>query len=162
MLPYKNPLAYKELRTWQQANEILKITEEFVKALPLNTPAKTHMDRSARSTVRNIEEGFRRTTTKEYIDFLGFSAGSNEELLADFEHCVKGNLGDAERAKKGFYLCKGESTMLFRQIKALEQKTIKEKTMSANDLARIELKRQVDEKKKFDEFLKNHLKGDKG
>jgi len=165
MLPYKNPLAYKQLRTWQQANEILELTEEFVKTLPHDAPAKSHMDRSARSTVRNIEEGFRRTTTNEYISFLGFSAGSNEELLADFAHCLKGGLGDQERAEKGHYLCKGEATMLFNQIKALEQKTIREKTMSGNDLARLELKRQSDKEKEFDKFLedfRNKSKGNQG
>ncbi|MFA7253864.1 MAG: four helix bundle protein [Patescibacteria group bacterium] len=161
MIPYKNPLAYKQLRTWQQANEILDLTEEYIKTLPQKEPARSHMDRSARSTVRNIEEGFRRTTTNEYISFLGFSAGSNEELMADFEHCIKGKVGDQERAEKGFWLCKGEAKMLFNQIKALEQKTIREKTLTGNDLARIELKRRSDKEKEFDKYLENFLKDNK-
>jgi len=167
MLPYTNPLAYKQLRTWTQANEILELTDEFVKTLPAKTPAKTHMDRSARSTVRNIEEGFRRTTTKEYISFLGFSAGSNEELLADFEHCVSHCHSEQSEeslvmAQRGHYLCKGEAKMLFNQIKALEEKMIREKTLSGNDLARMELKRQSNHDRELDKFLQDFLDKSKG
>jgi len=153
ILPYKNPLAYKQLRTWQQAREILELTEEFIKTLPKNEPAKTHMDRSARSTIRNIEEGFRRTTTKEYISFLGFSAGSNEELLRDFEHCLKGNKGDKGLVEKGFYLCKGEGKMLHNQIVALQGKMVKDKTMSASDRARLVLKNARKTQEENDKYL---------
>jgi len=157
MLPYKNPLAYKQLRTWQQANEILELTEEFVKTLPENEPARSHMDRSARSTVRNIEEGFRRTTTQEYINFLGFSAGSNEELMADFDHCIKGNKGDKGLAEKGHWLCKGEGKMLFNQIKALEHKMVDEKTLSGNEMARQALLENSKKEKEFDQYLQSVL-----
>lgn len=157
-LPYKNPLGYRELRTWQQANEILELTEEFIKTLPKGEPARGHMDRSARSTVRNIEEGFRRTTTAEYVSFLGFSAGSNEELLADFEHCVKGKVGDQERAEKGFRLCKGESTMLHRQIVALQEKMAREKTMPKKFICASVMNKQGDKEEKFDKQLREIIK----
>ena len=165
MLPYTNPLAYRQLRTWQQANEILELTEEFIKTLPQKEPSKSHMDRSARSTVRNIEEGFRRTTTQEYINFLGFSAGSNEELLGDYGHCIKGNKGNLEIAKKTEWLCKGEGKMLYNQIKALERKMILEKTMPANEVLRKRSNDNRKNEKEFDEFLKKTLRelnGDKG
>lgn len=162
MLPYKNPLGYKQLRTWQQANEILLLTEEYIITLPSKEPARSHMDRSARSTVRNIEEGFRRTTTREYINFLGFSAGSNEELMGDFEHCLKGNKGDLGMAEKGLWLCKGEGKMLFNQIKALERKMITDKTLSANESARYILKENREKREEFDKYLKSILKGQKG
>jgi four helix bundle protein len=151
ILPYKNPLGYKELRTWQQANEILELTEGFIKTLPHAEPARTHMDRSARSTVRNIEEGFRRTTTNEYVSFLGFSAGSNEELLGDFEHCLRAGRGDKEGAEKGFRLCKGESTMLHRQIMALQKKVEKDGGFTQKD--KLMLKRK--EQQKEEEFMKS-------
>lgn len=162
MLPYTNPLAYKQLRTWQQANEILQLTEDFIKTLPPKEPARGHMDRSARSTVRNIEEGFRRTSTREYLSFLGFSAGSNEELMADFEHCIKGKLGDKERAEKGFWLCKGEGKMLFNQIQALERKMITEKTLPANEGVRRAIEINRKREKEFSQYLKGFLKGKKG
>lgn len=40
---------------------------------------------SLRSVVANIEEGFARPTTREYLDFLGFSQGSLKEAKGDFQ-----------------------------------------------------------------------------
>jgi len=163
VLPYRNPLGYKNLRTWQQANEILELTEKFVATLPKTHPqtgqkmsdVADHMLRSARSVVRNIEEGFKRTTTKEYISFLGFSAGSLEELLGDFEYCVKGGLGDETMGNKGVWLCRGEGKMLYNQVKSLEKKMFDEKTMSANEMARLAMQEAKDRENKFDNWLKN-------
>lgn len=58
------------------------------------------MDDSARSVQRNIEEGFKRATTKEYIEFLGFSRASLEELKGDFEE-LKREWGEGIRWNKG-------------------------------------------------------------
>lgn len=44
---------------------------------------KAQLDDAARSVVRNIEEGYKRATTKEYIDFIGYSQGSLEEVKGD-------------------------------------------------------------------------------
>ena len=173
ILPYKNPLGYRQLRTWQQANEILELTDAFIKTLPKSNPARSHMDRSARSVVRNIEEGFRRTSTGEYISFLGFAAGSNEELLGDFRYCLKGNKGDGEAASRGEYLCKGEGKMLHSQIVALQDKMVKEKTLSAKDHGRYILQRRQQRHRQEDEWLARvrgeleargdkEIKGDKG
>ncbi|MCX6810116.1 MAG: four helix bundle protein [Candidatus Berkelbacteria bacterium] len=153
MIPYTNPLGYKQLRTWQQANEILELTEDFIKTLPVKEPSRSHMDRSARSTVRNIEEGFRRTTTQEYVNFLGFSAGSNEELLNDFQHCLDKRQGDRLMGEQGVKWCRGESTMLHRQILSLEQKMVKEKTLSRDDMARLALKNEAEHHQKANKWL---------
>lgn len=160
MLSHSNPLGYRNLLTWKQANDLFLLTEEFVKSLPYSErdPAD-HMIRSARSVVRNIEEGYARTTTKEYISFLGFSAGSLEELIADYKHCQKGNKGDPIRVAKGIQMGVGEAKMLDKQIKSLEEKGYREKTVSANDMARRELKRQADKNKEFDEYLKRVREG---
>lgn len=48
------------------------------------------MDRSARSGKQNIVEGWRRNTTKEYYDFLGFSIGAIAELEEDCDDVWKG------------------------------------------------------------------------
>lgn len=161
-IPYKNPQGYRQLRTWQQANEILELTEEFIKTLLTKAPEKGHMDRSARSTIRNIEEGFRRTTTQEYVNFLGFSAGSNEELMADFEHCLKGKKGDSKRAEKGYWLCKGEGSMLHSQIKSLEEKMYKEKTLTNKEHFRVIANRQQKRDNEFNKILEQYHKPIRG
>jgi len=62
----------------------------------LNSPLKTlksehrlisQMDDEARSIKRNIEEGWKRPTTIEYLTFLGYSQASLEELKGDIRDC---------------------------------------------------------------------------
>lgn len=84
----KNPVGYKQLITWQQAGKILVQVKDFVKKHLSGYDDKrlvNHLVDSARSVQRNIEEGYKRATTKEYVEFLGFSRGSLEELKGDFE-----------------------------------------------------------------------------
>ena len=45
------------------------------------------MDDEARSTKRNIEEGWKRPTSSEYLQFLGYSQGSLEEFKGDVRDC---------------------------------------------------------------------------
>lgn len=180
MLSHRNPLGYRTLRTWQQANELFELTEEFICTLPSRHPKtgqplsdiKDHMNRSARSLVRNIEEGYARVSTKEYISFLGFSAGSLEELIGDYKYCQRGNMaklrlsrnfpteniGDRDLCAKGIQMGVGEAKMLDAQIKSLEAKCYREKTVSSNDMARRAINDQREKNKKFDEWLKQFIK----
>ena len=48
------------------------------------------MNRSARSVKQNIVEGWKRNSTKEYYEFLGFSIGANAELEEDCMDVWKG------------------------------------------------------------------------
>jgi len=165
MLSHQNHLGYRHLLTWRQANEIFELTEEFMASLPRHHPItnqyltdlKDQMIRSARSVVRNIEEGYTRTSTKEYIAFLGFSAGSLEELIGDFKYCQKGNIGDTEACAKGIGLGVGEAKMLDRQIKSLEEKIYREKAVGPDHLIKREFKKRSDQGKEFDEYLKKFL-----
>ncbi|MCX6812458.1 MAG: four helix bundle protein [Candidatus Berkelbacteria bacterium] len=143
--------------TWKQANEIFELTEKFVKTLPKYHPetgqkmmdTADHMLRSARSGVRNIEEGFSRASTKEYIEFLGFSKGSLEELLGDFEYCRRNNLGDVSIADRAIFLLKGEGKMLHNQMEALEQKRVGSGNISSNEKI---VRRQQNEERNEKEF----------
>lgn len=162
MLSHQNPLGYRFLRTWQQANELFELTEKFTATLPVKHPitdqylsdTKDHMLRSARSVVRNIEEGYSRTSTKEYISFLGFSAGSLEELIGDFRYCQNGNIGDSKGCAKGIQMGVGEAKMLDRQIKSLEEKTFKEKTASQRDI----IQKSMNNRKKIEEEWDRKIK----
>lgn len=50
---------------------------------------KTQLDDAARSVVSNIEEGYKRPTTKEYLIFLGYSEASLEEVHGLINQCVQ-------------------------------------------------------------------------
>ena len=174
MRPSQNPSGFKFLRTWQQANEILELTEKFEATLPKKDPEtgqylsdlKDQKLRSARSVVRNIEEGYARTSTREYISFLGFSLGSLEELIGDLEKCLARGLGDKELCQQAIRLCHGEAIMLNRQIKALEQKMTADGRISEREQAKLILDRQKIEQSEQEKFLKEirdkYLKGKHG
>jgi len=163
MLSHQNPLGYRYLRTWKQSCEIFELTEKFTASFPLKNPKtgqyltdlKDQMIRSARSVVRNIEEGYSRTSTKEYISFLGFSLGSLEELIGDYKYCQKGNIGDDKWVAKGIQMGVGEAKMLNSQIKSLEAKMYREKTTSINDMARKALNEHRNKEKDFDDWLRS-------
>lgn len=166
----RNPLGYKKLLTWKQAQEIFQLTEEFVKTLPKYHPEthqKTmdtadHMLRSARSGVRNIEEGYSRSSTKEYVTFLGFSKGSLEELLSDFEYCRKNHLGDEKLADRAIFLLKGEGKMLHRQMESLEQKRVSDGAVSANEKIVKIRRKEAGIAEDFDKYLEEIIRKSKG
>jgi len=77
-----DPYGYKNLLVYQKAEELLsecaRLTVQFPKEKTLIALAD-QMDRYARSVKQNIVEGWKRNSTKEYYDFLGFSMGANAE-----------------------------------------------------------------------------------
>lgn len=88
---FKNLLAYKKAEELQM--ECSRITAQFPKYKTLIALAD-QMDRSARSAKQNIVEGWKRNSTKEYYDFLGFSIGANTELEEDCNDIWKGTYRD--------------------------------------------------------------------
>lgn len=131
----RNPLGYKNLLTHRQAGQILEKTKEIVASFPKFHPKThqslyrliNHMIDSARSIQRNIEEGFKRATTQQYIEFLGFSEGSLAELRGDYQDCLKSSLIDSSTYQEMENLLRGEDVMLGRQIQSLEKKIRDEK-----------------------------------
>lgn len=78
---WTHPEGYKFLAPWTNAALLRFLIRKFTGELPRSEyRSKTQIDDAARSVVSNIEEGFKRPTTKEYLDFLGFSQGSLEEI----------------------------------------------------------------------------------
>lgn len=99
---WKDPEGYQYLGAWQNAALLRVLIRKFTLNLTLNHPfekrLKAQLDDAARSQKRNIEEGYKRPTTSEYLSFLGFAQASLEE--------VKGDIRDAKtdgflRAKAG-------------------------------------------------------------
>ena len=161
---HKKPEGYKELLVYKRADEIqgfvYKITEKF----SVNERRrKEHMRDSARSVKQNIVEGWKRETTREYINFLSFSFGSLGELKEDGEDCIKRGLISQEEFGELIRRC-GEIDFLMGRLKsALERKVGKEEVLSPyNHWLGKEMEKKMEENRKFDEELKRIIKGEKG
>src|SRR3990167_4523448 len=101
---HSNPYGYRELLVYTKAEEMQKacasLTNAFVErvkrekggGMGLKTiiALQDQMDRSARSVKQNIVEGWKRNSTQEYHQFLGFSMGANAELEEDCDDIIKG------------------------------------------------------------------------
>lgn len=85
---WKDPKGYQYLAVWQNAALLRVLVRVFTKGLPRGEyRLKAQMDDEARSVKRNIEEGWKRPTTSEYLQFLGYSQASLEELRGDIRDC---------------------------------------------------------------------------
>lgn len=100
--PERKPYGYRELLAYRKAEELqyacAELTHTFPKAKTMIALAD-QMDRSARSVKQNIVEGWKRNSTKEYYDFLGFSIGANTELEEDCDDIWKGMYPELLREK---------------------------------------------------------------
>ena len=75
---------------WSNLVLLRILIRKFTETLPKSEyRAKAQVDDAARSSVANIEEGFKRASTKEYIEFIGFSQGSLEEVKGDVERFLQ-------------------------------------------------------------------------
>ena len=87
---WKTPRGYKFLVQWSNAVLlrilIRKVTDTFPKS---EYRSKAQADDAARSTIANIEEGWKRPTTSEYLQFLGYSQASLEEVKGDVERWLQ-------------------------------------------------------------------------
>jgi four helix bundle protein len=186
--PSRQPYGFKNLLAYRKAEELqlecARVTALFPK---YKTPIALadQMDRSARSAKQNIVEGWKRNSTMEYYDFLGFSIGANTELEEDCNDIWKGVYRDlmgikgvmGERGSENddiekipFYpldrnlplviqlklRCKELNFLLHQLQKSLENKMIQEKTLSAGDRARKVLQDLEKNKKQDDVFLEQN------
>ena len=132
-----NPLGYKALRTFQQAEEIYQLTKQFTAEYldPIKDKRLIgHMNDCGRSIKQNIAEGHGRGNTKANLDFLGFSMGAVTELLEDYfdlEKDIKRGLRKTRnneeglrRLSEGIKLLMGEKTMLERQMAGLRKRFV--------------------------------------
>ncbi|MDP2874396.1 MAG: four helix bundle protein [bacterium] len=78
---WKHPEGYKYLAPWTNAVILRFLIRQFTQTLPRSEYRnKIQLDDAGRSVISNIEEGYKRPTTKQYLDFIGFSQGSLEEI----------------------------------------------------------------------------------
>lgn len=87
------PNGYIHLVAWANANLLRVLVHRFTDPLQkAYYRLKTQLDDAARSTVANIEEGYSRPTTSSYLDFLGYSYASLQEVKGDIERSRQDNL----------------------------------------------------------------------
>lgn len=90
---WKHPEGYKYLAPWTNAVVLRFLIRKFTEELPYSERRrKDQLDDAGRSVVSNIEEGYKRPTTKEYLNFLGFSQGSLEEVKGLFRQAHQDGL----------------------------------------------------------------------
>lgn len=81
---WTDPEGYRYLIQWSNAVLLRFFVRKFTESLPKSEyRRKSQVDDAARSVVRNIEEGYKRATTAEYIQFISYSQGSLEEVKGD-------------------------------------------------------------------------------
>lgn len=107
----RKPYGYKDLLVYKKSEELQRecslLTSYFphyspsTPLLPLKTlyALSDQMNRSARSVKQNIVEGWKRNSTGEYYDFLGFSVGALTELEEDCNDIINGIYTDLKGIK---------------------------------------------------------------
>ena len=87
---WKSTQGYKFLVQWSNTVLLRILIRKLTEDLPRSEyRAKAQVDDAARSVVANIEEGYKRVTTGEYIRFISFSQGSLEEVKGDIERLLQ-------------------------------------------------------------------------
>ncbi len=79
---------YEKTITYQQAKQIFFFTQEFTQKFLNEYKDRRLIEQmisSARSIKQNLIEGATRNSIKDYIQFIGFSRASGEELLEDYK-----------------------------------------------------------------------------
>lgn len=138
---WQDPNGFQYLAVWQNAALLRVLIRKFTLTLPYSEKRlKAQLDDAARSQKRNIEEGWKRPTTSEYLNFLGFAQGSLEEVKGDirdaktdgFLRSVPGSslldIGINLREYKGLSQIKGEPTNpghpYYQPLNTLDPKTL--------------------------------------
>jgi len=87
------PYGFRNLLVFQKAETLQLDCRNLTTLFPAGKTMwalADQMDRSARSVKQNVVEGWKRNSTKEYYDFLGFSIGALTELEEDCNDIWRG------------------------------------------------------------------------
>lgn len=92
----KTSNGYIFLVAWANASLLRVLTTKFTNSLPKSLyRLKSQIDDACRSVVANIEEGYARQTTSEYINFLGYSRASLIEVKGDIQRSLQDDILDS-------------------------------------------------------------------
>lgn len=117
--------SFKELVVWQRAIELSVATYQFTSAFPKAEQfgLTSQMRRAAVSVASNIAEGNGRSTTGEYLLFLGHARGSISELQTQLVISDALNFGSEESRKSAVRLSEDVSRLLNALIDKLKSKS---------------------------------------
>lgn len=91
----KTSNGYIFLVAWANASLLRVLITKFTDTLPKSLyRLKSQLDDACRSVVANIEEGYARQTTSEYINFLGYSRASLIEVKGDIQRSLQDGILD--------------------------------------------------------------------
>ena len=94
--------SFEQLECWKACRVVLKWVKEAVVKLPVREfDLKDNITRAARSTTRNIAEGFGRFSYQENIQFCRISRGSLFEITDDAITLYEENYITEEEYKNG-------------------------------------------------------------
>ena len=119
---------HRDLHAWQRAIELVKVIYRLTAAFPDSERfgLTAQMRRAAVSVPSNIAEGAARTTTREFLHFLGVARGSLSELDTQLviaqELAYSGQTDDVEQLiSDTFGLINGLIKGLINALKRTEQ-----------------------------------------
>lgn len=128
------PEGYKELLVYKRAEELREFVFKITGDFPYDERRrKEHLRDSARSVKQNIVEGWKRSTTKEYYDFLSFSLGSLAEIKEDGKDSLKDDLISKTDHEALMNKCREEDYLLNRLKLSLHRKMENEGTLPTKE-----------------------------
>jgi four helix bundle protein len=116
---------YKKLVVWKNARELRLKVYQATALLPKSEFRRvSQMRDAARSVKQNIQEGYGRRSSVEYVRFLEISRGSLAELQGDLEDCFEDGLLSADIFGDLYRLCKRTDYIFARLLQSLNTKQL--------------------------------------
>jgi len=148
------PEGYNELLVYKRVEELRLEIQKLTAKLPYSeNRRKVHLNDSARSVKQNIVEGWKRSTTKEYYDFLSFSLGSLAEIKEDIKDLYQDKIISKETFEFLTDKCREEDFLLNRLKISLKDKMEREGTLPQKQKFYERRLGVNQEEKDFDRFL---------
>ena len=124
------PDGYNELLVYKRAEELRLEIQKLTVTLPYSeNRRKVHLNDSARSVKQNIVEGWKRSTTQQYYEFLSFSLGSLAEIKEDIKDLYQDEIISKENFDFLTDKCRELDYLLNRLKISLQKKMEREGTL---------------------------------
>jgi len=148
------PEGYNELLVYKRAEELRLEVVKLTAKLPYSEQRrKVHLNDSARSVKQNIVEGWKRSTTSQYHDFLSFSLGSLAEIKEDIKDLYQDKIISKEDFEFFTNKCRELDYLLNRLQLSLHRKMEKEGTLPLKEKYYSVKFKENQNEKDFDSYL---------